>query len=266
MCEQHGLTYYASGGTLLGAVRHGGFIPWDDDIDVAMPREDYERFLEIAEGMLEGSIRLETYRNSPSYFRLAARMVDSTVQVTNRSFDPPRVEPAWIDVFPLDGWPDGALRGAVHKARLMSRKLLVRWANTENLQNAKVGRPAMEVVLMWVGRTLRLSRLLNVRNRLVSLEKALKRYPAKTASAYFNFNGLYGFKSIMEKSSFYGKGGTYEFEGLRVSGPEMFDAYLRRIYGDYMTPPPPEKRNSHNTTVIYGDTPSSVDSPARGDG
>ncbi len=107
LCEKYGLVYYALGGTLLGAVRHKGFIPWDDDIDIGMPRSDYERFLEVAAKELEMPYQLHTLQQKHGeYSYYSARVENTDVKIRRKATIKEVVIPAWIDVFPLDGVPD----------------------------------------------------------------------------------------------------------------------------------------------------------------
>jgi hypothetical protein len=109
ICEKHHLRYFAVGGTLLGAVRHRGFIPWDDDVDLAMPRKDYERFLEVAPAMLPEHLALTNKRNEPDnphlYFsRIRNR---NTTHITKFAQECRINHGVFIDIFPEDGLPTG---------------------------------------------------------------------------------------------------------------------------------------------------------------
>ena len=109
ICEKHALTYYMLGGTLLGAVRHKGFIPWDDDIDIGMPRPDYEKFLKLATYDLKPPYQLHTlFQNRGEYNYYYARVENPETRVLRKMAIEDVHIPAWIDVFPLDGVPNDA--------------------------------------------------------------------------------------------------------------------------------------------------------------
>ena len=103
ICEAHNLLYILDYGTLLGAVRHKGFIPWDDDIDVSMPRKDYEKFLEVCEYSLKESFLLQTNKTDPNYFYPYAKLRISDDRLKENlvsHFD--MIHGPWIDIFPFD--------------------------------------------------------------------------------------------------------------------------------------------------------------------
>ena len=105
ICKKYDLRYYALGGTLLGAVRHKGFIPWDDDVDMGMPRPDFIRFGEIAKKEFPQYIRFCTYQETPGYRYYVPRLTDRRVKVIDSSAAVEQEKEAWIDIFPLDGMP-----------------------------------------------------------------------------------------------------------------------------------------------------------------
>ncbi len=250
ICQKYNLTYYLSGGTFLGAVRHQGFIPWDDDVDVAMPREEYLKFAQVANMELPEGMLFKTYELDKDYHHPIARIMNYKVCVKNHSFSKARVEPAWIDIFPLDGMPNGALMKTIHKIHLLWRKVMIGWANYADLEDTRMGRPMHEKILMFIGRTFKPGRFMNLQKQYAKLDKVLMKYPAKESKVYMNFNGIYRFNSIMSKEFFYGDGKTYTFEGEKFNAPANYDAYLTRIYGDYMKLPPIEKRNTHSTEIV----------------
>lgn len=250
ICEKYQLTYYLSGGTFLGAVRHQGFIPWDDDMDIAFPREDYQKFINIVNKELPAGMEFRSYSLDKEYHRPVARIVNHKVCVKNNSFSKERIEPAWIDIFPLDGMPEKKIPLTLHKIHLLWRRVTIGWANYEDLQDLKPNRPWYEKILMFIGRTLKPGRFMDLTKQYQKLEKVLMKYPASKSKVYINFNGVYRFNSIMSKEYYYGEGALYTFEGEKFPAPKNYDAYLTKIYGDYMKLPPVEKRNTHFTEVI----------------
>jgi len=250
ICEKHGLTYYISGGTFLGAVRHQGFIPWDDDVDIALPRSDYQKFVKIVQEELPEGMEFKAFNTDPEYRHPVARICTDKVKILNHSFTEARVEPAWVDIFPLDGMPKNSLLRKIHKVRLLWRRVTIGWANYKNLQEEKPNRPWYEKFLMFIGKTLKPGRFMNLIKEYEKLEKALMKYPDTQSDVYMNFNGAYRFNSIMEKSVYYRDGAKYNFRGELFNAPENYDAYLTKIYGDYMKLPPVEVRNKHCTEVI----------------
>ena len=125
ICDKYKITYYISGGTYLGAVRHKGFIPWDDDVDIAMPREDYEIFLQLAEQELNSKYKLVTYKKDDNYLYYPSKIETDEMKVINHSVNNEKNFNAWIDIFPLDGMPNNFIRNKINK---LKRK----YGNTKN--------------------------------------------------------------------------------------------------------------------------------------
>lgn len=252
ICEKYHLTYYLSGGTYLGAVRHGGFIPWDDDMDIAIPRSDYMKFVKVVNKELPAGMRFQSYDTDPQYRHPVPRINNDSVHIINHSFAEGRVESAWVDIFPLDGMPDGKLAMQLHKVRLLWRRVMIGFANYENLHVNKPNRPWYEKALMFIGRTLKPGRFMDLNKQYQKMERALMKCPDTTSKVYMNFHGAYRFNSIMSKDFYYGDGATYTFRGEQFNAPANYDAYLTKIYGDYMKLPPEDQRNKHCTEVVEG--------------
>lgn len=109
ICEKHNLKYFMAGGTFLGAVRHKGFIPWDDDVDLGMYRDDYEKFLDIAKRELPYPYEVHTYRNCKEHHYYFSHIIDVRYKVRRMGSLDKREEYVWIDIFPYDGLPKGRL-------------------------------------------------------------------------------------------------------------------------------------------------------------
>lgn len=249
ICDENQLTYYISGGTFLGAIRHKGFIPWDDDIDVAMPRKDYDKFVKLAPEIFKGDKQFWHYQTVAESKRPNSRLVDYSVKIINNSWKVPRQEPVWIDIFPLDGLPDSSIKINFHKMRLLFLKVMVGFANFENVQDNKGDRPWYERFLLSFNKLFSIGKHLNLNKQYDLLENALRKYSTDDSKVYFNFHGAYRFNSIFNKEQIYGEGRTLEFEGSQFHAPKNYDEYLKQIYGEYMKLPPEHMRNKHNTEI-----------------
>ena len=125
-CEANQITYYISGGTYLGAVRHQGFIPWDDDVDVAMPRDSYEKFITLFPESIKGSdMKLITYKNTEnSFYHYPIRVESDKVKMKYTGAVNEKVISAWVDVFPLDGMPSNPVKSKLHQFDLLAKRAL----------------------------------------------------------------------------------------------------------------------------------------------
>ena len=124
VCEKHHLRYYLIGGTCLGAVRHKGFIPWDDDIDVGLPREDYEKFIQLQDEFKDTPYFIQTWKSDPKYIYGYAKLRNSnTTYIENFYKHFQFNQGLWIDIFPIDGFSR-----VVKPAKKFKNKVLSTWA------------------------------------------------------------------------------------------------------------------------------------------
>ncbi len=244
ICEENHLRYYLIGGSLLGAMRHRGFIPWDDDIDVGLPRPDYNRFVRIAKGYLPAHMDVKTMTSDPNYKCYFTRLINNRRKIYWDHGQYTAVIGVWMDVFPIDGLPEGKLARNLHVFRVKCLKALYKFTQIDYVTTNRTNRPFAERFLIRFARLTRVGRLLNADRRLQSLDRALQRYDYDSSAYAWNFSGCYGKREIVPRIQL-GGSRTAEFEGMRVSIPEAAEAYLTSIYGDYMRLPPEDQRRSH---------------------
>lgn len=235
ICKKHDLQYYIIGGTLLGAIRHKGFIPWDDDIDVGMPRVDYEKFMELAQGDLPAYYFVQNFHTDPEYPLCFGKLRDSRTTFIESSVKSRKINHGvYIDIFPLDYYPK-------------KNVVLFRWKNL--LYSARISRqfdstPSAKMRVMQI-----ISMIFcpSVKAAIVKREALAKK--EQSGDLIANLFGAWGQKEIM-RSEWYGKGLEASFESVKVMIPEKYDEYLIQLYGDYMTPPPKDKQVGHHYTEV----------------
>ena len=244
ICEKNHLRYYLIGGSLLGAMRHRGFIPWDDDIDVGMPRPDYERFVQIAKGYLPDHMDVKTMTSDPNYKCYFTRLITNKKKIFWDHGQYTAVIGVWMDVFPLDGLPGNRLLREMHLFHVKLCKALYKFTQIDYVSTNRTNRPFSERFLIRFAQITRIGKLMNADKRLKKLDQVLQKYDYDTCAYAWNFSGCYGKREVVPHIQL-GGSRTAEFEGMQVSIPEAAEDYLTSIYGDYMKLPPEDQRKSH---------------------
>ena len=239
VCEKLNLRYYLAYGTLLGAVRHKGFIPWDDDVDVMMPREDYEIFLEKAQVLLPERYFVQTTKTDKEWLACFAKIRDSQTTFIESSVRHLNINHgAYIDIFPLDYCPNTAIGQKIVY-------LKNRFYNALVAKNCLVERMGLKKFLwnVFCLFTCFYSPQWAAKNR----EKWLLKQ--KPTSTYISAGGAWRMREITP-FEWYQDGCEVEFEGLKVKAPKEYDKWLTHVYGDYMQLPPEEKRVGHHYAEV----------------
>jgi putative licD-family phosphotransferase len=240
ICEENNLTYYALGGTLLGAVRHKGFIPWDDDIDIGMPREDYEKFKKLAPHVLPGNLRIF---NNPMNLDIT-QLVDKNVVVKIANSE----SNVFIDIFPLDGYPEkGVFAAEFHSSRILLQRMLCKISVLDQLEDKDRG--TLENLIVKISKTLRIQKLLSKDALVKNLHKVIQKYDFNTSSYVGNVLGRYRAREIVPRE-YFKEPVSLTFEDTMINCPTKYKEYLSEIYGDYMKLPPVEDRVAHNIELV----------------
>ena len=246
VCEKHHLRYFAVGGTALGAIRHQGFIPWDDDIDVGMPVEDYDKFITLQNEFNDSPYFIQTWQSDPHYIYAFAKLRDSSTTFIENYYKNHRINHGvWIDIFPISGITDKDI--PLNKCKPFLRRFMTQ-INLSYLGalTRKVHKKTFfkDILLNIVGG---LFYLLNVNHyRQKKMDKMFKKYPLEKAKYAGNFHFFWTGKVEGVNPAFFLDTISVPFEDTHINVVREYDKYLTTLYGDYMTPPPENKREGHH--------------------
>ena len=235
ICDRHGIDYWLDGGTCLGAVRHSGFIPWDDDIDIAMRKEDLKRFIKVAKSELPEGLFLQTRETDPTYNSPITKVRDTNSFMVEYSDDlnRPYQKGLFVDIFPMIPYPSFS--------RSICKKIAKGYCKANSILNKPHTYSWRSVAeLFWFGAK-RIFFILSWKISCAILKK--DKFHSNTLAE----NG-YG---IMHRTDSIFPVKPINFEGEVFKGPANPDAYLTDLYKDYMQLPPEEKRKGH--AVFYID-------------
>ena len=231
ICREHGWNYSLCGGTLLGAVRHKGFIPWDDDIDIAIPRKDYEAFLKY--GMEHGkkyNIQIVSTKTSSCYAYLAAKVCDTNTIMEEENFKRDGLEMGvYVDIFPIDGLGDKDVAKKHFNAMRFERELLVT-RNWKRFFRSKTHAWYIEPVrfAFWI-----MSRFVSTEKLVDRVETYYSQFPLEKSECSAVVCGSYREKEILP-TEILNTFTEVKFEDKKFMAFEKYEVYLKNIYGDYM--------------------------------
>lgn len=230
VCEENGLTYWCGGGTMLGAVRHKGFIPWDDDLDVFMPRKDYERLYsqwsKIADTSHYVLVRSDDHRN---YHHTAMNLVDIQTTYVNRHNENEDIyHGCYIDIIPFEGCPDSKLMRGVQ----IYHSIMYSVFNCQRLPDnqGKLLRYPVKLLLGLIRSPKSRYRIWSYHQKqMTKYDFYTSRYVKETISSFKGLFRLYD-RAVFETTD-------AVFENIQIKIPAGYDHYMKMIYGDYMSMP-----------------------------
>ena len=223
-CRDNSIVYYLDGGTLLGAVRHKGFIPWDDDIDIYMPRPDYERFkLLFSKRKEKQDLELVTWDTKTFYGRPMAKIIDTRTELIETKYHGDDPIGAFIDVFPLDGVPDNRILHFFHEKYMhaLKRMLYLKAIYPKSLPIS----------------TKTISKMMETSAKSTDYHKACR---ITCYASFFKEFEKNWFDEIVE----------LQFGPILALAPKGYDQILTTLYGDYMKLPPEEQRIPHHDYTL----------------
>lgn len=237
VCEKLGLRYYLTAGTLLGAARHKGFIPWDDDIDVAMPREDYDKLVRLGPEHFAHEYVYQEYRTEPNFPYYFAKLRKRGTRVEEPILRAIGMEQGiYIDIFPLDRCPDS------------DRRATLLFKGIELLDCAVLARVSPEFVCGYQKPYMRF--LWNIfrclpNGWIFALRERVRKLLGHGGNRLCTMGGCHGYPRETYQREWFAEKTELTFEGESFPAPAGWDKLLKNMYGDYTRLPPPEERKRH---------------------
>ena len=237
--HKHNLRYYMIGGTMLGAVRHGGFIPWDDDIDIAMPRSDYEKLIELLREPVDHYVVESPKGDAKDYLYGVSKLYDMNTSMTELTRKGVK-RGVYIDIFPLDGIGNTLEESYKNYKKIDRTNMLLAMRVCAYRKDRKWWKNCA----VFVGRLLPLS----AKKLTRKLDRLCAEHDFDENAYVGNLMSTYRAREIMSKELF-GTPTLYDFEGIKAYGPEKYDEYLTTLFRNWRQLPPEDKRHSAHDFV-----------------
>ena len=244
ICDENGIKWFLAYGSCLGAVRHKGIIPWDDDVDICMSRPDFDRFVDICRHKNLEGFELCTSESTEGFYDHWARFVDKNTTLL-WNIERPFVSGIYVDVFPLDGAADGNILG--------NYKRYIFWSRVTNFARTNYSckqfmdwllHGKLQYFLLALGTTIFRNYCLKLGVRKKST--IVRKYDYHESTFTTLYINVYKHKKNIIKKSWIEDTIMVPFEDMLAPIPKGYDAYLTHLYGDYMTPPPDNQKDDRH--------------------
>jgi len=242
ICKKHQIPYYMLGGTMLGAFRHKGFIPWDDDMDFGVERPYFPKLIKVLSEELPEHFQLKTLDNCAHFVSNFIKIEDDRTLVYDEWYDGAREMGVFIDIFPLDKGRKNSLQTKLFASYVFFLLQLKDYLYFDPKYRRGIKKLIATIMLK--------TNICSYKQTLAYIDRILRRYTSEDSGFLINYYGNWGKKEIIRHDVF-GQPQDYPFETITLSGVTDTDAYLSALYGNYMQLPPEEKRLFHNFGMYY---------------